>query len=187
MPPSSLKFELTEGGLINNVGAAREVLNQLHGMGIELMLDDFGTGYSSLSYLQLFPFDYLKIDRPFVDRTGSQQSNNAITSAVLQMAASLSMKTVAEVVETRDAASALTEMGCDYGQGYFFSEPLPAEEALERLQTQGFRMPQTSLDLGDETIVESLDDSPTLVLPAEWMHDPEPDEEAVSDAVKRVR
>jgi len=58
-------------------------------MGIELMLDDFGTGYSSLSYLQLFPFDYVKIDRPFVKRTGSERANNAITSAILQMTSSL--------------------------------------------------------------------------------------------------
>ena len=116
---------------------------------------------------QLFPFDYLKIDRPFVDRTGSQQSNNAITSAVLQMASSLSLKTVAEVVETPAAARALTEMGCDYGQGYYFSEPLPAEEALERIRMQGLRVPRGS-DI-EETIVEAVDESPTLVMPAEWI------------------
>src|SRR5262249_27730662 len=62
--PGSLKFELTEGGLISNVGAARETLHRLHDLGVELMLDDFGTGYSSLNHLQLFPFDYVKIDRP---------------------------------------------------------------------------------------------------------------------------
>jgi diguanylate cyclase (GGDEF)-like protein len=184
MPPSAIKFELTEGGLINNVGAAREVLERLHDMGIELMLDDFGTGYSSLSYLQLFPFDYLKIDRPFVDRTGSQQSNNAITSAVLQMASSLSLKTVAEVVETSAAARALTEMGCDYGQGYYFSEPLPAEEALERMRTQGLRVPRAQ-DI-DETIVEAVDESPTLVMPADWITEQEPDEHS-PPAAKRAR
>ena len=70
LPPSLLKFELTEAALISNVGAARETLDRLHAMGIQLMLDDFGTGYSSLSYLQLFPFDFVKIDRPFVNRTG---------------------------------------------------------------------------------------------------------------------
>ena len=100
MPASCLKFELTEGGLISNVGAAREVLDRLHSMGIELMLDDFGTGYSSLSYLQLFPFDYLKIDRPLVNRTGLNAADNGITSAVLQMASSLGLKAIAEIVET---------------------------------------------------------------------------------------
>ena len=69
--PSNLKFELSEGGLTSNVATARAVLDAFHEMGIELMLDDFGTGYSSLSYLQLFPFDYVKVDRPFVSRTGS--------------------------------------------------------------------------------------------------------------------
>ena len=165
-PPQTIKFELTEGGLIANVGAAREVLQQLHEMGIELMLDDFGTGYSSLSYLQLFPFDYLKIDRPFVNRTGSEQANNGITSAVLQMASSLSLRTIAEVVETGAAAAALGKMGCDYGQGYFFSEPLDAEEALKRLQIKGIRVP------GGSTIVqpaaEPEDDSSTLAMPIEW-------------------
>jgi diguanylate cyclase (GGDEF)-like protein len=186
MPTKAIKFELTEGGLISNVGAAREVLDRLHGMGIELMLDDFGTGYSSLSYLQLFPFDYLKIDRPFVNRTGSEQTNNGITSAVLQMASSLSLKTVAEVVETPAAARALAEMGCDFGQGYFFSEPLEAEEALERLRIQGLRVPNTvAVDPGD-TIVTGPDDSPTLAIPVDWITENEP-EEKPPPVIKRAR
>ncbi len=185
-PPQMIKFELTEGGLIANVGAAREVLQRLHEMGIELMLDDFGTGYSSLSYLQLFPFDYLKIDRPFVNRTGSEQANNGITSAVLQMASSLSLKTIAEVVETAAAAEALGKMGCDFGQGYFFSEPLDAEEALKRLQIKGIRVP------GGATIIqpaaEPQDDSPTLAMPIEWTNEQELEERARAPApAKKAR
>jgi len=133
-PTGHLKFELTEGGLISNVSTAREALDALHGMGIELMLDDFGTGYSSLSHLQLFPFDYVKIDRPFVNRTGSEGANNAITSAILQMASSLGLRAVAEVVETQAAAQALLQMGCNFGQGYYFSVPVEAEQALEQLR-----------------------------------------------------
>jgi EAL domain-containing protein (putative c-di-GMP-specific phosphodiesterase class I) len=153
--PRVLKFELTEGGLISNVGAAREVLDNLHGLGIELMLDDFGTGYSSLSYLQLFPFDYLKLDRPFVNRSG----NKGITAAVLQMASSLGLRAVAEIVETQASADSLTEMGCEFAQGYFFGEPLLAEEALHRLGTNRVR------SLEDTMVAEPLpDDSPTLVL-----------------------
>ena len=133
-PTGHLKFELTEGGLISNVSTAREALDALHGMGIELMLDDFGTGYSSLSHLQLFPFDYVKIDRPFVNRTGSEGANNAITSAILQMASSLGLRAVAEVVETQAAAQALLQMGCNFGQGYYFSAPVEAEQALEQLR-----------------------------------------------------
>lgn len=171
-PPQTIKFELTEGGLIANVGAAREVLQRLHEMGIELMLDDFGTGYSSLSYLQLFPFDYLKIDRPFVNRTGSEQANNRITSAVLQMASSLSLKTIAEVVETSAAAEALGKMGCDYGQGYFFSEPVDAEEALKRLQIKGIHIPPGSTIVQPDAEPED-DDSPTLAMQMEWTNETE--------------
>ena len=133
--PHTLNFELTEGGLISNPGAMREVLDDVHGLGIEMMLDDFGTGYSSLSYLQLFPFDYLKIDRPFVNRTGSDHANTAIAAAMIQMAASLGLKSVAEIVETQAAAQDLQRMGCDYAQGYFYCQPIGAEEALRVLRT----------------------------------------------------
>jgi diguanylate cyclase (GGDEF)-like protein len=174
-PPGHLKFELTEGGLISNVSTAREVLEGLHRMGIELMLDDFGTGYSSLSYLQLFPFDYVKIDRPFVKRTGSERANNAITSAILQMASSLGLRAVAEVVETQAAAQALLQMGCNFGQGNFFSAPVEAEQALEQLRHYvgpSPAVPTVRAALGQgkgpsagDTLV--LPDSPTLVLPAD--------------------
>ena len=172
--PGHLKFELTEGGLISNASTAREALDALHRMGIELMLDDFGTGYSALSYLQLFPFDYVKIDRPFVNRTGSERANNAITSAILQMTSSLGLLAVAEVVETQAAAQALVEMGCNFGQGYFFSAPLEAEDALEKLRN--YTGPSTVVptlravvgepgqgDTSNDTVV--LPESPTLELP----------------------
>jgi len=186
MPPDALKFELTEGGLIANVGAAREVLERLHVMGIELMLDDFGTGYSSLSYLQLFPFDYLKIDRPFVNRTGSEQTNNGITSAVLQMASSLSLKTVAEVVETQGAADSLAAMGCDFGQGYFFSEPLEAEAALERLRLHGLGVPEDPGTLEMAPLSEDVSGTLVMPVPEEWMMDDAQEEQRPS-AVKRAR
>jgi len=145
-------------------------------MGIELMLDDFGTGYSSLSYLQLFPLDYVKIDRPFVKRTGSERANAAITSAILQMASSLGLRAVAEVVETQAAAQALLQMGCNFAQGYLFSAPVEAEEALDQLRRAGSlraTIPVArvaanepgQLDTANDTLV--LADSPTLVLPEE--------------------
>jgi len=174
-PPGHLKFELTEGGLMSNLSAAREALDALHGMGIELMLDDFGTGYSSLSNLQLFPFDYVKIDRPFVNRTGSERANNAITSAILQMTSSLGLRAVAEVVETQAAAQALLQMGCNFGQGYFFSAPVEAEQALEQLRhyvaPSTAAAPTVRAAAGDagqghaagDTLV--LADSPTVKLP----------------------
>lgn len=185
LPPSLLKFELTEAALISNVGAARETLERLHAMGIQLMLDDFGTGYSSLSYLQLFPFDFVKIDRPFVNSSGSDQANTGMMAAMVQMAGSLNLTAIAEIIETEAAARALQEMGCDYGQGYYFSEPIEAELALQRLRTQhpfqpaqstgsfqtpstGTFKPQADTTSAETVMVKPLevDESPTIMIPA---------------------
>ena len=147
LPPSVLKFEVTEAALIGNVGAARESLEKMHAMGVGLMLDDFGTGYSSLSYLQLFPFDFVKIDRPFVNRTSDDRANTGMMAAMVQMAGSLNLTAIAEIIETEAAAIALKEMGCEYGQGYYFSEPIQAELALQRLRSQEpFRPAQAAPD-----------------------------------------
>jgi diguanylate cyclase (GGDEF)-like protein len=164
VPPSLLKFELTESALIGNVGAARETLDRLHGMGVQLMLDDFGTGYSSLSNLQLFPFDFVKIDRPFVNRSGSDQANAGMIGAMVQIAASLKLTAIAEIVETETAAKALQAMGCHYGQGYYFSEPIEEPLALQWLRTQQpFQTPPTALPtIEDRPLLE--DSSPTMTL-----------------------
>jgi diguanylate cyclase (GGDEF)-like protein len=166
-PPWALKFELTEAALLSNVGAARETLERLHALGVELMLDDFGTGYSSLSHLQLFPFDFVKIERPFVNRTEGDQVNTGMMSALVQMASSLRLTPVAELIETEAAAHALQAMGCDYGQGYYFSEPLEAELALQRLQSRRAFEPRR--DTAETMQMEPLDvdDSPTIMMPAD--------------------
>ncbi len=160
IPSGALKFELTEGGLISNVVAARETLERLHQTGVELMLDDFGTGYSSLNHLQLFPFDYVKIDRPWVVGPGPAQHGGAsLASAMVQLASSLGLTAIAEVVESQDTADALEHMGCRFGQGNFFSAPVEAEDALQCLGANaGGVLPQGRL--------EEEDDSPTLILPA---------------------
>jgi EAL domain-containing protein (putative c-di-GMP-specific phosphodiesterase class I) len=187
LPPSLLKFELTEAALISNVGAARETLERLHSMGIQLMLDDFGTGYSSLSYLQLFPFDFVKIDRPFVNSSGSDQANTGMMAAMVQMAGSLNLTAIAEIIETEAAARALQEMGCDFGQGYYFSEPIEAELALQRLRTQHPFQPTqatgTFVAPKDTTAAETvvvkpleIDDSPTIMIPATSIGFPPDDE-----------
>jgi diguanylate cyclase (GGDEF)-like protein len=172
--PGYLKFELAERGLVENVGAARAITTGFHDLGIELMLDDFGTGYSSLSYLQLLPFDYVKIDRPFANRTGSERANNAITAAVLQMTSSLGLRAIAEVVESEAAARSLGELGCNFAQGYYFSEPLEAAEAFELVRRSpgvstlvapgppGAAAPRRE-GAGDETMI--LEETPTLALP----------------------
>jgi EAL domain-containing protein (putative c-di-GMP-specific phosphodiesterase class I) len=155
-PARALKFELTESGLISNIGAAKEILERLHDMGIRLMLDDFGTGYSSLTHLQLFPFDYVKIDRPLASRSGSPQADQQIMSATVRMVSSLGMKTIGEVVETEAGAEALQRAGCDFGQGYFFCEPVESEEALGHLRAQDLRVPRAFVEqhraVGDEVV-----------------------------------
>ena len=166
IPPSTLKIELTEASLISNVGAARETLDRLHALGIQLMLDDFGTGYSSLSYLQLFPFDFVKIERPFVNRTTADQVNTGMMAALVQMAGSLKLTAIAEIIETEAAAKALQEMGCEYGQGYYFCEPIEAEMALQRLQSRRPFQPQRSTSQTVEVPPLEFDDSPTLMIPA---------------------
>ena len=170
IPASLIKFELTEGGLINDPVAAREVLDALHELGVEMMLDDFGTGYSSLSYLQLFPFDYVKIDRPFVDRPGSERTNSAVAAAIVQMASGLGLKSIAEIVETHAAAQDLQRMGCDYAQGYYYCEPLEAEDALHVLHTYDFATHRARTD--EATVKEAEQESKqladdTLMLPLE--------------------
>jgi diguanylate cyclase (GGDEF)-like protein len=172
LPPSMLKFELTEAALINNVGAAREMLDRLHGMGIQLMLDDFGTGYSSLSYLQLFPFDFVKIDRPFVNRTGAVQANTGMMAAMVQMAGSLRLTAIAEVIETEAAAKALQEMGCDFGQGYYFSEPIEAAFALQRLRSREPFEPQAVVETMEIPALD-VDDSPTIMMPVDSVSYPD--------------
>ena len=162
LPPSLLKFELTEAALISNVGAARETLDQLHGLGLQLMLDDFGTGYSSLSYLQLFPFDFVKIDRPFVNRIASDQANTGMTAAMLQMAGSLNLTAIAEIIETEEAAQALQTMGCDYGQGYYFSEPIEAEPALQLLRSEQPFQPRPEISATRKIRPLEEDGSPTI-------------------------
>ena len=160
LPASTLKFEITEGGLIENVAGARQILQRLHDMGIELMLDDFGTGYSSLNHLELFPFDFVKIDRPFVSRPGAEDANRGITSAVVQIASSLGLKAIAELVETQLVADALQQMGCQFAQGYLFGMPGEAEEALQRIRS---RVPVTVLQ--STRAPDPVDDSPTMILP----------------------
>ena len=159
LPASVLKFEITEGGLIENVTAARLILQRLHDMGIELMLDDFGTGYSSLNHLELFPFDFVKIDRPFASRPGAEDANRGIMSAVVQIASSLGLKAIAEVIETQAVAEALQQMGCQYGQGYLFGMPVEPEEAFQRIRS---RTPVTVIPTRP---MPAPDDSPTLILP----------------------
>lgn len=107
-------------------------------MGVQIAIDDFGTGYSSLSYLKHFPVDTLKVDRCFVQDLVHDRHDAAITTAIIEMSHHLSLKVVAEGVETKEQFLFLEQNSCDLVQGYLFSRPLPADEFANLLQDQPY-------------------------------------------------
>ncbi len=133
LDPTSLKLEMTESMVMENAANVVDMLYQLRALGIRLAIDDFGTGYSSLSYLPRFPLTTLKIDRSFVDQIGECDDNLEIVRTILALAHNLRMDVVAEGVETEVQATRLQEMGCEYGQGFFFYKPLNVEAATQLL------------------------------------------------------
>jgi diguanylate cyclase (GGDEF)-like protein len=134
VPPSALELEITEGSVMENADTAVSLLNQLSRHGLSIAIDDFGTGYSSLSHLKRFPVSKLKIDRSFVMDIPGDPDDSAIAIAVIQLARSLGLKTVAEGVETAEQRQFLSGQGCDMLQGYWYSKPLdaPSFEAFAR-------------------------------------------------------
>jgi len=133
LAPELLCLEMTESVLLDDSDAVLATLNALKEVGVRLAIDDFGTGYSSLSYLNRFPFDILKIDKSFIDRLGNAGGEATLTRSIVQLGHSLGVRTVAEGLEHFDQFLALRRMGCDVGQGYYFSRPLPADHASELL------------------------------------------------------
>ncbi|HEX8051155.1 MAG TPA: EAL domain-containing protein, partial [Solirubrobacterales bacterium] len=128
LDPVHLRLEVTESVLVDESATAISTLEKLNEMGVRLVLDDFGTGYSSLAYLNRFPFHALKIDRSFVDALGIEQEATAIVEAIIGMARALSLEVIAEGVETRSVWDQLGDLGCGLAQGYYLSQPMPAEE-----------------------------------------------------------
>ena len=128
----NLKLEITESAIVENPEYAANTLRQLRQLGVQLHMDDFGTGYSSLSYLQRFPIDTLKIDQSFVSNMAANQEDGEIVRTITNLAQNLGMVGVAEGVETLEQAARLRKLGCEYGQGDFFSKPLNAQ-AVEAL------------------------------------------------------
>jgi diguanylate cyclase (GGDEF)-like protein len=125
LEPSALWLEITETAVMDEVETTIRTLSALKALGVQLSIDDFGTGYSSLSYLKRFPVDVLKIDRSFVDGMGTDTEDEAIVTAVVRMAQALGKGVVAEGIENARQLVGLSELGCDAGQGYYFSKPQP--------------------------------------------------------------
>ncbi len=132
-PPSRLEIEVTESALMGDIETAKSVVAALRQIGITIALDDFGTGYSSLYHLRELKFDKLKIDRSFVQSMRDNPESQKIVDAVLALAKSLGLLAVAEGIEDADVSERLSNSGCEYGQGFFYSQAVPATDAEELL------------------------------------------------------
>jgi diguanylate cyclase (GGDEF)-like protein len=135
LSPASLKVEITEGMVMQNVESTMQMLGQLQALGVAISLDDFGTGYSSLSYLHRFPISTLKIDQSFVSSMINNQESLEIVRTILGLARNLKMEVIAEGVETLEQAAQLRAMNCEYGQGFYFSKALNANSAVQFLSS----------------------------------------------------
>ena len=125
-PAASLVLELTEGIMLTDSEITTQRLSALKRLGVRLAVDDFGTGYSSMSYLRRLPFDILKIDKLFIDAIAEGPTESAFALAIIRLAQTLGLETVAEGVEQPRQADELRELGCELAQGYWFSQPLDA-------------------------------------------------------------
>jgi diguanylate cyclase (GGDEF)-like protein/PAS domain S-box-containing protein len=136
LPKNSLKLEITETVIMQDVESSTKTLQAIRDRDIQLAVDDFGTGYSSLSYLQRFPVQYLKIDRSFIWPIQGQDQNYELVRTIISLARNLNKKVVAEGLETAEHLQLLQELNCDLGQGYYFAKPLDAASMWEVLQRQ---------------------------------------------------
>jgi diguanylate cyclase (GGDEF)-like protein/PAS domain S-box-containing protein len=153
--PQTLKLEVTESVVMENVEFAARMLEQIRGLGVELSIDDFGTGYSSLSYLHRLPLDTLKIDRSFVSRLEDNDENAEIVHTIIELARNLHMGVVAEGIETREQLARLRSFGCQAGQGYLFSKPVDVQ-AAEQLIRQANTSPAELMQVGEYVNFEPL-------------------------------
>jgi EAL domain-containing protein (putative c-di-GMP-specific phosphodiesterase class I) len=133
--PDQLKLEITESAIMADAETATERLAQLRALGIGLSIDDFGTGYSSLSYLHRLPLTALKIDKTFVWAMGASVRETQICHGIVTLAHNLGLGVIAEGIETPEQRQRLRELRCEYGQGFYFAKPLPAERATELVRS----------------------------------------------------
>jgi diguanylate cyclase (GGDEF)-like protein/PAS domain S-box-containing protein len=142
LPPSCLTLEVTESALIGNLEQARVILMSLRQLGVCLDLDDVGTGYSSLSYLHRLPFHSIKIDRSFIHDLEASQESRLVVQTIIQLGESMNMLVIAEGIETAGQQDRLIQLGCLYGQGFFYSQPLDTKGMELRLSAS--KLPRTA-------------------------------------------
>jgi len=160
-PLDRLIIEITESGILDNLERALKITRGLKAIGCKLGLDDFGTGYSSLSHLQSLPFDALKIDRSFVSTMTDTRESRKIVAAIVGLAHSLDMVTVAEGIENDEHAEMLLWLGCELGQGWFYGRPCTADRIPEMLAAAPRKL-STALSMhGGGWVVSSLEALPT--------------------------
>jgi EAL domain-containing protein (putative c-di-GMP-specific phosphodiesterase class I) len=155
LDPRRLELEITETVLLQDSDETLTVLHQLRALGIRIALDDFGTGYSSLGYLRSFPFDKIKIDRSFIRDVDTNNDSAVIVAAIVNLARGLGMTTVAEGVETAAQLAKVRDLGCAKVQGYLFSRPRPAREALNIIRT--LRVAEQTRQRGEDAVSASRD------------------------------
>jgi diguanylate cyclase len=129
--PQQIHLEITETLLMEAPEAAKAELEKCRAIGLNVSIDDFGSGYSSLSYLHYFPIDTLKIDQSFIRSMTTHPNSLVLVKSIIGIARNLGMKVIAEGIETAKEAAILYSLGCDYIQGYWFSKPLPYDDALK--------------------------------------------------------
>ena len=139
LQPRHFEMEITETVLMDNSTTSMKLLDTLINQGMGIAIDDFGTGYSSLSYITSFPISKIKIDQSFTAKLPDDKNALAVVTAIIGLAKSLNLKVVAEGIETQQQLDCLATLGCQYGQGYLFSEPLPALAATQLLEARNTR------------------------------------------------
>jgi EAL domain-containing protein (putative c-di-GMP-specific phosphodiesterase class I) len=135
-PTTRLEIEITEKELVKDFATAKQVISALRGAGVKVLLDDFGAGYSGLGYLREIAFDCIKIDRSFISTLTTRVESRKVTRAIQKLAQSLDLATVAEGIEDEEVWEAVSRISCTYGQGYYFSRPVPASEVPALLRRE---------------------------------------------------
>jgi EAL domain-containing protein (putative c-di-GMP-specific phosphodiesterase class I) len=138
LPPAMLRIELTESLVMENPESSAGMLRRIAALGVGLSMDDFGTGYSSLAYLMKFPFDTIKIDRSFL-RAKEKNERIVILRSIIAMARGLDRQLIAEGIESETDIAELLQLGCEFGQGYLFGQPLGLRET-ESVLTEEYRL-----------------------------------------------